>query len=180
MKKSNLIILDANVVIDAHREGYWNALINGHKIHLPATVLRDEAQYFDTGNGAKKAIQLIPLVQKGIITEIEATIQDELHLQSLVKPAFWVAFDPGEREAIALLKSDRYREFFFCTGDAAAVKGLSILGLSNQGISVEKLLSKIGTRKNLKRHFTENWFQHQLSIGFQEKDLWLQPVSSVH
>jgi hypothetical protein len=117
MKKPDLVILDANVVIDAHKENYWNSLIEGHKIHLPATVIRDEVQYFDAGNNNKKGIQLKPLIDKGFIFEIAATIDDEKQLQCLVKAQFLLAFDPGEREALALLKAQRYKNFFFCTGD---------------------------------------------------------------
>jgi hypothetical protein len=47
------------------------------------------------------------------------------------------------------------------------------LSLSDRGISVEKLLEKIGVKKNLKNHFTENWFRQQLTQGFQERNLWI-------
>ncbi len=172
MKKPDLVILDANVVIDAHRENYWNPLIQGHKIHLPATVVREEVQYFDAGKNNKKGIQLKSLIDNGLIFEIAATLDDEKHLQRLVKPHFLQSFDPGEREALALLITNRYKDFLFCTGDRAAIKGLGVLGLSNRGISVEKLLEKIGIKKNLKNHFTENWLRQQLTQGFQERDLW--------
>jgi hypothetical protein len=174
-KKSNLIILDANVVIDAHKENYWSSLIHGHRIHLPAIVIRDEIQYFNSGNNIKKGIQLTPLLKKGLIFELEASLEDDKYLQSLVKPEFLCAFDPGEREALALLKNNKYKDFFFCTADRAAVKGLGILSLSEKGISVEKLLAKIGITKPLKNHFTEDWFQKQLRQGFLEKNLWINP-----
>lgn len=174
MKKSLLVILDANVIIDAHRENYWNALVNGHRIHLPTIILRDEAQYFDTGKG-KQSINLSSLISQGLITVISATSAEDLHLQKLVKPSFLPSFDPGEREALALLKSPNYKDFFFCTGDALAIKGLGILGLSTQGASVEKLLELIGNKRPLKKHFTEEWFQKHLITGFQEKNLWINP-----
>jgi hypothetical protein len=176
LKKPLLIILDANVIIDAHRENYWNALVNGHRIHLPTIVVKDEAQYFDTGNG-KRSINLAPLMSQGLITEITATPEEDFYLQTLVKPSFLPSFDPGEREALALLKGPRCKNFFFCTGDALAIKGLGILGLSTQGASVEKLLEIIGIKKPLKKHFTEEWFQKHLITGFQEKTLWIKTKS---
>jgi|GEM_PF-6759019 hypothetical protein len=87
---------------------------------------------------------------------------------------FFSSIDPGEREALALLKNPNFKNFYFCTGDALAVKLLSILGITDRGISVEKLLDKIGITKKLDKHFKEKWFQRQLSLGFQEKDFWLK------
>ena len=73
MNKPDLVILDANVVIDAHREDYWNPLVEKYKIHLPATVIRDEVHYFEDGKNNKKGIQLQPLIKKSLIFEIAAT-----------------------------------------------------------------------------------------------------------
>lgn len=39
---------------------------------------------------------------------------------------------------------------------------------------MEKLLEKAGAKKKLQKQFTEEWFRHQLGLGFQEKYLWLK------
>ncbi len=171
MTKSDLVILDANIVIDAHREGYINPLVNGHQIHLPRTVVQDEAHFFADGV-EKKSIRLTPLIQAGKIKVIEADIEDEKRLHSLVKSIYLSAFDPGEREALALLTNPQYKNFLFCTADRAAIKGLSILGMSQRGVSAEKLLVKIGDSRKLKRNFTEDWFKKALQEGVDEKHLW--------
>lgn len=116
MKKSCLVILDANVVINAHEEKYWNVLVAGHKIYLPATVLRDEVQYFMDKDG-KKIIDLSDLISKGSIIELEATAEEDALLQSCIQPSFLPSLDPGEREALALLKGLRCKNYLFCTAD---------------------------------------------------------------
>lgn len=176
MKKLELVILDANIIIDAHALGYWNILTSRYKIYVPATVLREEVFYFD-GYQGKEPIKLIESLEKGLIFELEATLEDDLYLRSLVKPAFFPSIDPGEREALALLKNPKFKDYYFCTADALPIKLLSVLGLSERGISAEKLLEKAGTKKKLQKHFSEDWFKRQLGLGFQEKHLWLKDSS---
>ncbi len=172
MKKSYLVILDANVVIDAYQNNYWNTLVTAYNVYLPAIVLRDEVQYFRDRDG-KKFIDLSPYILKGTVVELEATLEEEAVLQASVKPVFLPKLDPGEREALALLKSPRCKNFLFCTGDALAIQGLSILGMTPQGISVEKLLNNAGSTKKVKPEFTEKRFQAHLVQGFQEREFWI-------
>ncbi len=172
MKKSLLVILDANIIIDAHQKDYWKILINNYRIFIPATVIHDEAVYFDDGKG-RKIINLQPLVTNGTVTVIEATLDEYKKLQSFVKSSFLQSIDPGEKEALAIIKNPKFADFHFCTGDGRAIQALSILHLSFQGISLEKLLNKVGDKRKLDRHFSENWFQKQLAIGLQERNIWI-------
>jgi len=95
MKKSLLVILDANIIIDAHKKDYWKILINNYQIFIPATVFHDEVVYFDVGKG-RKIINLLPLITNGTVTVIEATLEEYAKLQSLVKLPFLQSIDPGE------------------------------------------------------------------------------------
>lgn len=173
MKKSKLVILDANVVINSHALKYWDPLTNRYEIYLPATVLHEEAFYFG-GPHQEQPILLQQAIERRIIQKLEASLDDDRHLQSLIIPNFVSRIDPGEREALALLKNPKFKDFYFCTGDALPIQLLSVLGLANRGISVEKLLQEIGITKKLERHFTDAWFKQQLTRGFQEKHLWLK------
>lgn len=173
MKKSKLVILDANVVIHSHAQKYWDSVTNRYEIYLPATVLNEEAFYFG-GPHQEHPILLQKAVEQKSIHMLEASLDDDRHLQSLIIPNFVSRIDPGEREALALLKNPKFKEYYFCTGDALPIRLLSVLGLSDRGVSVEKLLRDIGMTKKLERHFTDAWFQQQLAFGLQEKHLWLK------
>ncbi len=88
MKKFELVILDANVVINAHLLSYWKPLISGYRVFLPATVLRDEVRYFD-GHQGKEPIKLMEALEKGLIYELEASLEDEVYLQYSCKTDFF-------------------------------------------------------------------------------------------
>jgi hypothetical protein len=64
MKKSLLVILDANIIIDAHKHGYWKILISNFQVCIPAIVIYDEANYFYDHDG-RKIINLQPFVRNG-------------------------------------------------------------------------------------------------------------------
>lgn len=93
---------------------------------------------------------------------------------TLVKPTFFPSIDPGEREALALLKNPNFKDYHFCTADALPIRLLSVLDLADRGVSLEKLLENVGVKKKLPNHFTEEFFKKQLALGFQEKPLWLK------
>lgn len=52
--KSKLVILDANVIIDCHRNDVWKQIISSYEIYIPATILYDEAKYFVSKNTEEK------------------------------------------------------------------------------------------------------------------------------
>lgn len=136
-------------------------------------MLHEEAFYFG-GPHLKQPILLQQALKKKVIQKLEASLEDDYHLQSLFVPHFVSRIDPGEREALALLKNPKFKDFYFCTGDALPIQLLSVLGLSDRGISVEKLLLDIGMTKKLEKHFTDVWFKQQLTRGFQERHLCLK------
>ena len=80
---------------------------------MPATVLHDEAFYFE-GYQGKEPIKLLAALKQGHICELEASLEDDLYLQSLVKPVFFPSIDPGEREALALLKNPNFKDYECC------------------------------------------------------------------
>ncbi len=174
MKNSLLVILDANIIIAAHKGNYWNVLLNKFKIAVPSVVLNDEAFFFSTDEGASKAIQLSPYIAQNKVEELTATIEEYAALHASVKKEFLASIDAGEEEALALLKSSKYQEYSFCTADALAIQALAILGQSTRGVSLEKLLQTAGRSTNtLRHHFTEQSFQKNLTKGLQEKHLWV-------
>jgi hypothetical protein len=78
-----------------------------------------------------------------------STIFGELYLTDRVNPTFLDRIHDGELEAIALLVTDEYIDYRFCTADALAVKAISSLGIGSLGISLEELLTQIRQNKKL-------------------------------
>ncbi len=78
--KSKLVILDANIIIDCHRNDVWKQIISSYEIYIPATILYDEAKYFVSKNTEeKKEIDLSQDKSHGKIQVIEADIS-HVHL----------------------------------------------------------------------------------------------------
>lgn len=151
--KSRLVILDACVIIDAHVLGIWKQITSNYKIYIPSTVLHDEARYFeDRESGTLVSIDLQADLSSGIVEEIAADINDIFALKNIVTDRFLQTIDDGEIEAMAILKSGKYPDHQFCTGDARAIKALAVLSMGSQAISLEKLLadSRIKTRVRAK------------------------------
>jgi hypothetical protein len=167
---SKLIILDANVIIVAHRLGFWKKLVSHYKIHIPSTIIR-ESKYFEDTYGQRISINLSAEIESKSIIEIEANISDMHSLYKNFKSNFIESIDDGEKEALAILYSNHDTEFLFCTGDMRAICALAIMDLSGKGISLEKVLIQAGINKEIGKHFSDSTFKWHLNKGFQEKDL---------
>lgn len=178
-KKLKQILPDTVVIIAAHENGYWESLCNAYHIVVPATILENEAFYFESDRG-KVGMRPSEWIKNGKITRIEAELEDFETLQRRLNPDLLASLDDGELEAIAILLSNRYKNLLFTTADKAAIKALGVLGLSSQGISIEELLKNLGINQKgkLPLHFTKKWFQQILAEGFREQHLWLKPLSS--
>jgi hypothetical protein len=175
-KKSKQILLDAVVVIEAHRGQYWDALCNAYRIALPATVMEDELFYFESDKG-KKGLNASSWLKEGKVIRIDADLTHFEAIAQLLSSDFMASLDAGELEALAILASKEHQNFLFVTADRAAVKALGVLGWGYRGISVEELLNGIcgkSVMAKLPPHFTKKWFQKAISEGFSEQHLWLR------
>jgi len=122
-------VLDAVVVIKAHELGIWELLVERAQIIVPAIVVQDEAFYFDIEPGEKRyAINLKDLIDSGKIMEEAASLAELKNLDNIFDSITIEGLDPGETEALAIVKSGRLGEVFFCTSDKAAIGALALMG----------------------------------------------------
>ena len=176
-KKSKQVLVDAVVVIHAHENRYWLPLCNAYQIALPATVIENEVFYFDSSKG-KIGLKPSNWIKQGIVTRIDAAIADYDILAEKLSNDFMLGIDAGEKEALAILISKKYKDYFFTTADKAAAKALGVLGIGCRGISVEELLKNLGnlTKKtHLPMQYNKTWLQKCIAEGLSEQNLWLKP-----
>jgi len=162
--KPKCTLLDANIVIEAHSLGVWEEMKTRYRLILPAVVSRQEALYY-LYDGRSIPIELTSQITNGDIDEYQATVVELEILNNTFENWFMQTLDSGEIEALALLQAGKATDTTFCTGDAPAIKALSMLGLSSQGISFERLLSKIGISKKLQPQFREDFFKRHSNSG---------------
>jgi hypothetical protein len=168
--KPKCVLLDANVVIEAHRLNVWQKLTEDYELILPSIVIHQEALFFSRKpDGIHVDINLLGLVDRGVITQQTATYEELTSIYTVFDRVFIEQLDPGETEALALLKANRLPGAYFCTGDAPAIRALAMIGMSERGISMQTLLAKVGLQKNLARWFRENFFKRNIRIGQQNR-----------
>ncbi len=171
---SKLLILDANVIIEAHRHGYWRALTARYQLHIPKTIVY-ESRYFTDSYNQKISIDLSAELANGKIVEIEATPNEMAKLSQNFKPTFVESIDDGEREALAILYSRADAQLLFCTGDMRAIISLAVMELSHCGISLEQVLKQASLKSvTIPAHFSEKTFQRHLGQGVLERSMHLR------
>jgi hypothetical protein len=138
VQKPKLLLLDADVVIEAHKLGAWEALKKAFSIAVPATIVR-EARYFTSSEG-RQGINLQREIDAGEITCIDATASEILATFENFDPVFMQGIDDGEKEGIAIIRFEKSEDCVFCTGDTNAVEAIGMLALDNRSVSFETVL----------------------------------------
>jgi hypothetical protein len=156
--KLNLLLLDADVVIDAHRLGMWDKLLAQNKVHIGSVVLRTEVEYYIDNKGRRRNINLMSQHRAKKITELSATLAEQRILRERFDAVLGPKLDPGETESLVLL--ERTPELTFCTFDYAAITAVVLLDMGNRVISFETVLKKCGLSRKLQRKHSEERFKH--------------------
>ena len=166
IKRSKCVILDAMIIITAHELGVWAHMIERLDIVVPSIIVRDEALFYTRKEcGIPEDINLRKLITQGKIREIAASVEEIADLQNIFDSIFLSGLHEGESEALAILKSDRVTEAFFCTSDIKAIQALAMIDKSDRGLSFERMLGEVGMRKPLPVHYTDGFFKNILSNG---------------
>jgi len=157
----NIVLLDADVIIDLHRLNLWKSLTKNKKIHVSSIICR-EVYYYEETAGKRHVIDLSKEAGKSFV-EISATIEQLSTITKEFEGLFEIDLHAGEKEALAILTTKK--DMLFCTCDKAAMKALGFLGLSHQGISFEKLLSRSGVKIKLGKKYSEQQFRQFTQEG---------------
>jgi hypothetical protein len=128
LAKSALVLLDADVVIEAFRLGIWESLTTKMSVYVASSVASEAGYYFDPATGARKTINLPAEAAAGRITVIDGDAVQMGQVQNACRP-FLLDLHVGELESIAVVQTEGHS---FCTADHAAAKAMAVLGLSEQ------------------------------------------------
>lgn len=158
----NIVLLDADVVIDLHRFNIWNQIVSKHKIYISSTILRSEVYFYEDNQRVKHSIDLLKNVESKF-SEISISADELQEFLFQFDPVFKAEIHIGEIEALKILQDNK--DFLFCTTDKVAIKAIALLGKGEQGISFEKLLKSSGINKSLEFKHTEKYFKKYLREG---------------
>ncbi len=171
--KSKLVILDANIIIHAHENGYWAELVRRYQVFVGSIIVNESRFYVDAEQDQIE-INLKTQIENGEIFKIEAAATDMAALEEKLVPDYLGRLDPGEREVLAYLTSRPTEELFFCTADMAAVKMMSVLDMGFRALSTEKLCDGFYPAKKLNPAYCEAAFKEALAKGIEEKRIALR------
>lgn len=145
-----LLLLDADVIIDLHIIGLFGKISKAYDICLTRSVF-DEARYYKKG----RAKIDIDIRNVAIIENVD--FETLRKIQREAKEAR-LGIDPGECASIAYLIQTE-EKITFCSSDQAAIKLISYMELEQKSISLEKALRNAGyhEKKLYSRHLEKTF-----------------------
>jgi hypothetical protein len=161
-----LLILDANEVIYLHETGLWQAVLSRCEVYLARTVAEDEARFYQ-GSEADEIIDLSEDIRQGRVRVFERTITELKAFTDLFDPVYVASLDPGEAESLAYLLHSK-DAYLISSGDAIVFRVLGLLNRSDQGISLDEVLQKVGLRRAVSKQYTKQFRERYAREGEQD------------
>ncbi len=152
MPALKLLILDANEVIYLHETGLWQAVLSRCEVYLARTVAEVEARFY-RGSQADEIIDLSDDISQGRVKVFERTITELKSFTELFDPVYLVQ------------SKDTY---LVSSGDAIVFRVLGLLNRSDQGISLEEVLQKVGLGRAVTRQYTKRFRERYAREGEQD------------
>ena len=141
-----LLLLDADIVIDFHKNNFWKALVSHYNVYV-SSVVASEVQYYPDKDGNKIPIDFQSNIDQKIVTKLSGSLQEIPDILSKLKEKGLDGIDAGELECVAIIKSNVVPDLILCVRDNAAIKAISYLELDDKVLSAENVLTKCGIPK---------------------------------
>jgi len=126
-----------------------------------------EAEYFITGDGKKRPIELDQYAADKRITEFGIAPSELSAFKELFDPSYLEKLDDGETESLAFIINS-HESFLICSADKIVYRILGSLRRSDQGISLDEILQHIGLTCALPRQFGKSYRIEWTQKGFEE------------
>jgi hypothetical protein len=167
MKKFKLLLLDANVVIELFRQGLWDSVVERCEIHLSRTVAECEALFWEDAHEQQHRINITPYAESGEVQIFDIPLSDLRSFRERFGPTYFDKLDPGETESLAYL--DRHKNLAkVSSADKIVYRVLGNLRLTDNGISLEEILDRIGLSRSLPHQFGKAYRKKWSQRGFEE------------
>jgi len=102
--KPKFFLLDAGPIIELHRLGRWNDVLDQTEIFVPRVIAENEAKYWIREDNSTRAINTLSDAEAGRLTVLDC---DEVELRGtyeLFDRVTQQSVDPGEAHALTLLR----------------------------------------------------------------------------
>ena len=166
MPKFSLLVLDAGVVIKLFELGLWEQVITQCDVHL-SKVVADQEVHFHSPSDDQPHGQPIDLsgdIESRRVQVFECGLSQIANFQQRFDQNYAQDLDPGELESLAWLYSHQ-QDCSICSGDAIVYRVLGLTGRTDQGISLQEILDKIGHSRSLTWPYTKEFRQQKSKQG---------------
>lgn len=174
--KFSLLVLDAGVVIKLFELGLWKHVISQCDVHL-SKVVADQEVHFHSPTDHQPHGQPIDLsgdIADSRVHVFECVLPQIVSFRQRFDQNYSQDLDPGELESLAWLFSQQ-NDYLICSGDAIVYRVLGATGRTEQGISLQEILDKIGHSKSLTWPYTKEFREEKSKQGsidqFQNRGL---------
>lgn len=154
----SLLLLDADVIINLHELGLWEAIIKKYKVYVASTVIHVEATYFEDKEKQRVKIDLRENLKENLIQEVSSSAEEQKRIRDLLnkKKLSYITPDAGELEAMAIVNEKKISGLQFCTIDVLAQKIMIHLGLEEDIVAFETVLQELGVLRK-KQQINPAW-----------------------
>ena len=116
------VLLDANIIIESHKVGVWEKLVERVEIVVSSIVAHKESHFYsEEDGGIPEPINLKRLIQDGKMKEISASPEEMAGFLNYFDRVFVFGLDEGEIESLSLIKSGKLQDTLFCSSDGPAI-----------------------------------------------------------
>ena len=154
-----VVLVDTNVIIEAHRTGAWAALVGAYGVE----TVEDCVAETQTGYQRRTREQRIEVGElKASLAAMHEVSQGER--AELAVRVGGIALDRGE-ESLWAHALGRTGMWFLCGPDRASLRVGVRVGLRDRLVSMEELLDKAGhrPRRDLRPAYTRAWMDREVS-----------------
>jgi hypothetical protein len=158
-QRSNPLLVDTNVILEAFRTSSWKALTGGYSVE---TV---EACVIETQTGYQRRRQEVQIEEADLRAKLAAVhkVTDAQRAEALIR-GLGISLDPGELDiwAHAITRKDAW---ILCGPDTASMRFGIRIGCRNRLVSLEGLLRGVGflAKGSLRANYTEKWLVSTLN-----------------
>ena len=165
MRRLPFLLLDAGPIIKLFELGIWEQFIGVCDVTITRTVAENEVLFALKGSD-KEYIDLMSYEKEGQIKIVDVEPSTVTLFYNKFDLIYKAIIDPGEKETLAFMDISS-EDWKVCAADHAVFRVLALLGKSEQGISLEEVLQKIGLTVSgqLEPQYTKKFREKWTRIG---------------
>ncbi len=155
MKAGDIVLVDTNVILEAHRVSRWEHLSKNFKIHTVDKVI-EETQ---TGYQKRAKEELIDQKELSSSVALIYSVSDEERIQCMLDASSVSQLDDGEKDLLIYASKLGVGCWLLSSPDTAAMRAAHDQGWLERVVSLESLLEAINCKsdKPLRENYTEKW-----------------------